>query len=466
MILPSKASHTESIMSVRIEEVLNLDLGSPTLQYKVMPAQLGGGKQGFAAFYAACYDVDVHYSMFVVPSDKLHAVVFDDTGHILWKKDLAIWPSAALYCFTLIDMDGDGMDEIYVVNNSDPIHPLWVEAYVMERIHVLTGEVTGQWPWPNYGGISRSMWYFRNHIFGGYDHGIPVLVTAQGTYADMYFQAWNPDMTEKWTLEIPENAPGARGSHSFPIVDINQDGCDEVLWGERCISLHNGEELFCIAKDSWNGHSDMCQPVYDRTSGRWLIYINRESDESTGPRIGMYDCSGRPVWTDVGWGHIHKGWVGRIGQNGELLANGMRITGQTKDEIGRYYTGITEFIYNALTGKPVTLPYSLFDTAPVDINGDGLHEILRGVAAGDTELLGRDGQVLYHMGGKTAMNTKILDLPGEQVMIYYPEGKIKIFCDRNAVDSEDTLRRYTSPFYKRNQYARNIENNLCMHGGI
>ena len=37
-------------------------------------------------------------------------------------------------------------------------------------------------------------------------------------------------MTSKWTLSIGENAPGARGSHSFPVVDINNDGCDEVLW--------------------------------------------------------------------------------------------------------------------------------------------------------------------------------------------------------------------------------------------
>lgn len=63
--------------------------------------------------------------------------------------------SAALYCFTLIDMDQDGIDEIYIVNNSDPIHPLWVEAYVLERMDVLTGNVIGQWPWPNYGGIQN-----------------------------------------------------------------------------------------------------------------------------------------------------------------------------------------------------------------------------------------------------------------------------------------------------------------------
>ena len=81
-------------MEIQIEEALNLNLGSPALQYKVMPAKLGNGRKGFVAFYSACYDVDVHYSMFVVPSDTLHGIAFDEHGEVLWKKELGIWPSA------------------------------------------------------------------------------------------------------------------------------------------------------------------------------------------------------------------------------------------------------------------------------------------------------------------------------------------------------------------------------------
>lgn len=56
---------------------------------------------------------------------------------------------------------------------------------------------------------------FPKSCFRGYDHGQPVLVTAQGTYADMYFQAWNPDMTSKWTLSIGENAPEPEAAIPF-----------------------------------------------------------------------------------------------------------------------------------------------------------------------------------------------------------------------------------------------------------
>lgn len=450
----------------QISEVLTLDLGSGAGQFKVMPAKLGCGQRGFVAFYSAGYDMDVHYSMFVYPPDSLHAIAFDDRGNVIWKRTMGIAPSAALYCFTLIDMNGDGVDELYVTDNTDPEHPLWIEAFVLRRMDVLTGKITGEWKWPNYGGIERSMWYFRNHVFAGYDQGKPVLVCAQGTYADMYFQAYDSNMNLIWTKTIGKDEKGARGSHSFPIVDIDQDGCDEVLWGERCISLHDGHELFCIEKDNWNGHSDMCQPVWDNEKGRWLVYINRESDEKIGPRIGMYDQEGNEVWSDVDWGHIHKGWVGRIGKDGRLIANGMRITGQRKDAVGRYYTGITEFVYDALTGEKQELPYSLFDTAPIDIDGDGIHEILRGVAAGDTYLLDSNGNQIFHFGGKVAMNSKIMDYPGEQVMLYYSEGMVKIFRDEMAEDMPEAIARYKSPFYQRNRYSRNIENNICMLGGI
>lgn len=451
---------------MKIEKVLEMKLPEGAGQFKIMPARLGDGKNAFVAFYSGCYDVDVNYAMFVLPTDTLHGICFTADGRVLWKVEMGILPSAALYNFTLIDLDGDGRDELYIVNNSDPVHPFWVEAFALERRDVLTGEVTGSWKWPNYGGIERSMWYFRNHLFAGYDHGVPVLVAAQGTYQDMYFQAYGKDMKPLWTKTIGKNDPGARGSHSFPIVDIDGDGVDEVLWGERCISLHDGHELFCIEKDTWNGHSDMCQPVHDVMNDKWYVYINRESDEQIPPRIGLYDETGRPVWTDVAWGHIHKGWVGTIGEHGELIANGMRITGQRKDATGRYYTGITEFVYEALTGKPIKMGFSLFDTAPIDIDGDGREEILRGVAAGDTVLLDQKGKELYHFGGKVAMNAKILDAPGEQVMVYDQNGIVRLYRDAEAVDSDELRRRIAEPVYQRNLYARNIENNICMLGAV
>jgi hypothetical protein len=197
-----------------------------------------------------------------------------------------------------------------------------------------------------------------------------------------------------------------------------------------------------------------------------MIYINRETYEKQGPRVGMYDLNGDPIWTAVEWGHIHKGWTGRIGENGELISVACRITGQMKDQVGRYYTGISEFVFDALTGKPIQYPFSLFDTTPVDVNGDGLHEILRGVAEGKTVLLDRKGNILCEMGGRVAMDSKLLDYPGEQVLTYHSDGHVRIWRDKNALDCDKAKVRYAHPFYRNNQYSRTIEGNLCMLGGI
>ena len=52
------------------------------------------------------------------------------------------------------------------------------------------------------------------------------------------------------------------------ISDMDGDGVQEVLWGERCIELGEGRELFCADRDTWRGHSDVATPVLDRATGR------------------------------------------------------------------------------------------------------------------------------------------------------------------------------------------------------
>ena len=454
-------------MNINMEVCLEMNLGQQVEQFKVTPARLRGGQRGFAGFYCACYDVDASYGMFVIPNDKLKVFVFNDKGEILWRREDGVMPGPPWYTYRALDMDGDGIDELYFVTTIDPEHPFKLSGFVLQRIDIMTGEVTGQWPWPHKQGNRKSLSFtFRNHITGGYVHGKPVLVTVQGTYEDMYFQAWNPDMSIRWEKDILLSDPGARGSHSYPVVDINGDGVDELQWGERSISFDDGHELFCIERDSWRGHSDQCQPVWNEERREWTIYINRETDEDQGPRVGIYDSKGQPIWTALESGHIHKGWTGRIGENGELVSIACGIKGQMKDTVGRYYTGVTEHAFDAMTGKEIKYPFSVFDTAPVDVSGDGLHEILRGVAEGKTELLDRKGNVIREMGGRVAMASKILDYPGEQVMTYHSDGFLRFWRDTNAVDSERALLRYSNPFYRANQYSRTVEGNICMLGGI
>ena len=43
----------------------------------------------------------------------------------------------------------DGVDEIWFVNNSDPVHPLAISKYRLDRLDALTGKTLGdrEWLW-------------------------------------------------------------------------------------------------------------------------------------------------------------------------------------------------------------------------------------------------------------------------------------------------------------------------------
>jgi len=462
---------------MRIETLLELSLGSPIGQLRAAPVRLGpGGPRAIVAACCADFDVDPYVEMFFFPTDTLKLTVFTESGEVVWRRDLGrgvvpgVW-----FCPVLpFDLDGDGVDEIWVVNNLDPRHPLGLSSYRLERIDARTGKATGQWPWPSLGRGQDISHQFRNFIVGGRVGRQPVLVTAQGTYGDTFFQAWQPEMKPRWTLEIPEDSPGARGSHMCPITDFDRDGVEEVMWGERCIELDTGSELFCADRETWRGHSDVVQPVLDRASGRWLLYTCREGDGAVSPRVALFDGCGRRVWGAVDRGHIDMGWVARLGEGGRQVSMAIRIGHKTCGPDGRFHQDREEFLFDALTGEPYPPEgigtfgrgISVYQTIPVDLDGDGNHELVRGIAGSDGEVLDRHGRVCGSVGGPVAMASKFLDHPGEQVLTYHPDGCVRIWADRDARDTDEALARYRNPFYEANQRLTGVGYNLVNLGGL
>jgi hypothetical protein len=124
------------------------------------------------------------------------------------------------------------VDEIYFVNNLEASHPLAIGHYRLERIDAESGRTIGRWPWPNIAGYTQTLSHtFRSFVLGGYVFGRPVLVTAQGTYGDMYLQTWNAGMNVRWQRHVARDEPGARGSHVCPLVDLDADGVEELFVG-------------------------------------------------------------------------------------------------------------------------------------------------------------------------------------------------------------------------------------------
>ena len=435
-----------------LQPFMTFALGTPAGQLRARPVSLGKTRADAVLLaYAADFDVDPYVGMFFFPTDTLKLALLSLDGELLWRKDLGrgVVPGQWFVPIHAFDLDGDGRDEIWFVNNVDPAHPLNDRAYRLERLDSETGESTGQWAWPTWGRHGPLSHTFRNFIFGGFVRDEPVLVTAQGTYADMHLQGWSPGMRERWQHEIAADAPGARGSHMVPVADMNGDGVDEVLWGERCIELDAGQELWCADQDSYRGHSDIILPVLDRQTGAWFLYTCREDQRDVAPRVAFYDAQGNRIWGKLESGHIDMGWGARLGDEA-MTAMAIRIGKKTCGPDGRHHTGTECFAFDMFTGAQIDLRFDPYGTMPVDLNGDGRHELVRGAPVGDDpgDVLDRFGRPVGTVPGRAALARKLGDYPGEQILVYSPDGEVSIVGDANAEDTDAAKTRYANRYYR------------------
>ncbi|WP_236977181.1 hypothetical protein [Membranihabitans maritimus] len=463
----------QSQSSYQMEAVTEFSLGEAVGQVRAVPVNIDKEKSGLLLVYSKDKEIDPWNEMFYAPTDNLKFAMYNHNGELLWRKELeygtinGVW-FTPVYPF---DLDSDGTEEIYFVKNTDSVHILSYDKLRLVALDSRNGETIGQWPWKKtvYGSNSAM---FRNFIIGGYVEEEPVLITAQGTYGKMGLQAWNKGMKMRWDLLIPDDNKGARGSHMSPVLDINRDNVDEILWGERCISIDSGKYLFIADKDRYNGHSDVIQPTLDRSTQDWYLFTCRESGEdgSIQPRVVMFDDQGNRVWTDLEVGHMDMGWTAHV-NSGE--ANVLAYTISRGDKVagpdGFIRFDVKEYIYHALTGDKMELSFNVYNTIPVDINGDGYHEFISGLGEqADRNLYTVGGEAISYLGERAyvAMASKFMDLPGEQILCYYPNGDVKIWADKKAFDTPVARKRYRNPYYHSCQKLTAVGYNLSNLGGL
>ena len=394
---------------------------------------------------------------------------FEASGKIRWKRDLGsgVVPGIWFCPVYAMDLNQDGVDEIYFVNNRDPEHPLDYRKYVLEQVDAATGRTLGQRPWPQPEQTGSMSHTYRHFIAGGNVDGKPMVIAIQGTYGAHVLHAYGPGLKPLWTLKLdPVKSGGALGSHVTPVVDIDDDGADDLFIGERCLSLRDGQELFCCDRQDWKGHSDIIQPVLNRKEDSWYIWTCRESFENSGPRLAMFDETGRRTWSAVESGHMDTGWAARVGPAGEAVVMGVKVGQKIRTAGGERRTGVVEYCFDPFTGKAVDLGFKVYTTIPVDLNGDGIHELVKGYFEGDGTVLDSKGNVLGKTGALSAIHSHFSGRPGEQILSYHPDGKVRIWHDRNAKDTPAALERYRSSFYRTNQKLSGSGYNLFILGCI
>ncbi len=398
---------------------------------------LGGGRRGFVFSSSASWQ-DPGEELFHLPKDGLEILCFDDSGALLWSKKLGVGVLPGIWFCPLaaVDMDGDGRDEIYFVNNlSDAPFSLFQRR--LEALDSLTGETLGSWQWPDRTRELSMSKCYRFYLTAGYAHGSPVLITSQGCYTDMYLQGWGRGMVKLWEKTIPESDPGPRASHLTPVLDLNGDGVDKIYWGERVLSVLTGEEVFNFAPD-FHGHSDILVPFLDYSENKMYVYTCREDHETPGQkRINVFNADGSLKWGAVDTGHMHTGWVATVFDGYGKLAmaehHEWRPNTEAGSDSGMTMHTLEHYLFNAVTGERAafSLPVPLGDVAPADIDGDGYSEFI-----GCGKIFDRFGKLLAEYPGYRVRSGRILEeYPGEQLMTN-ENGKIFIWADLDARDGE------------------------------
>lgn len=429
--------------------VAEFSVGTPINNLRSVPVQLdASGRMGvLVAYCEKSGGGGPNTDFFTMPKGTLSLVMFDLAGKQLWRKDLGKNVIANVHYVPVLpfDLDGDGAEEVWFINNTDLYLPFRVDSYIVQALDPTTGDSLRSFPWQSTPKGQPLGNLFRNFLMGTRVGGAPVLVTGQGTYqyGPMALTAYDTNLNRLWRTDIPMGVPGPRGSHMSVVIDIDMDGDDEILWGERCVRAKDGSVLFM--PEGYTGHTDITLPVMDWEHNKWTLYCCRENGET--PRLVYMDDRGKTIWSDLK-GHIDRGWVARFTESGERICTALEIARKFVEDGQLVRTNQQEFAYELNTGKRIELPFKKATyAAPVDFNGDGIHELYL-----DDKIYDVKGRIYTIRGTVTHASHFMKDYPGEQIIAHTPDGTIRIWANAaGGPDSPLATRRYEHRFYKTNQ---------------
>jgi hypothetical protein len=104
-----------------------------------------------------------------------------------------------------------------------------------------------------------------------------------------------------------------------------------------------------------------------------------------------------------------------------------------------------------------------YRTLPVDLNGDGYHEL---VYQHDGITIDRHGQPQGSVNGEVAQVSKFLDHPGEHIVSFRRDGFVQFWLDANAQDSPQAQQRFQQATYQTNQSLSAVGYNLTLLTGL
>ena len=471
-------------MSVKKSEfdALSFDIGLEYKLARVVTGDLtGDGELEVIIAYSKMRNVDPYEKAWEKSTDPIKVAAFRRNGERLWTIDLGPGiESGGVYAPIVVwDIDADGRAEIILKTNksNDPLD------YRQERVTVLngeTGKIVREAGWPVIEGHFADDYdnNSRNFIAVAHlDGKNPSIIVARGLYKTQVIWAYDNKLTRVWQritgkdLYNPINnkwliklrvrkiwgllfKDQSRGSHSLPIADINNDGKEEILWGEHCIG-EKGKDLW-VVKDHmpYLGHPDIvfAADILPDVKGKEIFYVREGWNNKKNDRIGMLlvNSDGQTIWAHWGYTHVDGGWVAKIvpgRKDVQLFAYDIEEKKWRPGEAD--YGGTTMYVFGS-DGKLISNPHVSWNRSfPVDWEGDGVREICTEdgtLKRYDEEIVGKFNPGFIWAG----------DLYGDhrEEIVYAPQnGKVYILFNTGPMESSPRATRLADRQY-RNDLSR------------
>jgi len=434
----------------------------------------GDGELEVVIAYANDQRIDPYKKAWRKSEDTIKVAAFLHTGERMWTIDLGwgIEVGGNYSPMVIWDIDADGRAEVILKTNksNDRLD------YQKERLTILngmTGKIIRETAWPIVKGHFADDYNnnSRNYIaIAHLDGKNPSIIAARGLYGTQVICAYDNHLNKQWERIIGRDlynpiqnvwlkrfrinqiwdflfSDKYRGSHRLPIADINEDGAEEILWGEHCIGPE-GKDLWKV-KDHmpYIGHPDIvfAADVIPSIKGKEIYYC-REGWRGVEDNIGMLlvDCKGNTIWSKWGYTHIDGGWVAKILADQEGMQSfGYDIEKKiwTPQSVER--TGVSTFLWGSDGTLIDTPPKSWLSSFPVDWDGDGIREIC---IKGDVQKY--RGPILARLGSAPLWGADLFGDQREEIVVAPGGDKVYILFNTENIDSPPRITLIADRQYK------------------
>ncbi|MEW6570098.1 MAG: hypothetical protein AB1390_02815 [Nitrospirota bacterium] len=449
----AEVSHTGNI-----QNALVFDLGQDYKMARGATGDLNGdGELEVVIAYSNNRNVDPAENFWKKSEDTIKVAAFLHTGERLWTIDLG-WGIEAGGVYSPIvvwDIDADGKAEVLLKTNKSG-NPLGYDSDYLSILDGETGKIKDEAKWPSAEGLGNDYnSNSRNYLaIAHLDGKNTYIIAARGLYKIQRIWAYDNKLNRVWERIIGRHIDSsppvnnrwlkriwkyvfkdrARGSHSLPLADVNDDGKEEIFWGEHCIG-ENGRDLWVVNdRMPYHGQPDIVfvADILPHNKGKEVYYCREGWSGKIEDNIGMLlvNDMGKTIWGQWGYGHVDGGWCANILPNQDgMQCFGYDVLLKKWNNKGAEYARLSTFLWSS-DGKLITNPSNSWILSfPVDWDGDGVKEIC--LETGDIQKF--DGRIVAKLGSGVLWGADLFGDHREEIVIAPQDRKVYIFFNTENI---------------------------------